>query len=112
MFNYCVYYCIIVITFLLALSRKLVMLSFEYVFVMCTSNSGFVMLSIQNSLKAALRAKFKIKRPKLTSDMTVQAMQAKYGKPGVSGRKRKQQVHRSNDDIFPPLISACFKVNV
>ena len=46
-------------------------------------------LLVQNSWKNSLKAKRKLERPSLTSDATIQEMREKFGRPGISGRKRK-----------------------
>lgn len=41
------------------------------------------------SWNCSVKAKLKRQRPQLVSDTTVQAMRSKYGRPDISGRKRK-----------------------
>jgi len=49
----------------------------------------FLSKCLQNSWRFALRRKFKRCRQRLVQDGSVAEMRLKYGRPGVSGRKRK-----------------------
>ncbi len=46
---------------------------------------------MQNSWRACLRRKYKRTRQPLLQEGQVEEMRAKFGRPGVSGRKRKHQ---------------------
>jgi len=54
-----------------------------------------------------------MERSALTSDETVRAMQAKYGRPGVSGRKRQAATASSADaiNVKIPRIKVIFILN-
>ena len=55
--------------------------------------------------------KFKTQREPLTSDPTVQRMKAKFGRPGISGRKTKRT--DANDEEVPTNAKIPrFKVNL
>ena len=68
------------------------------------------LLLFQGSWKAALRTKFKMERLKLTSDETRDAYRAKFGRPGVSGRKPKRPSAADDDLPHVPIKTARFKV--
>ena len=53
----------------------------------------------------------KLQRPQLTSDKTVQFMREKYGRCGVSGRKRKSEVILDDSDTAPSPKVPRFKVS-
>jgi len=61
-----------------------------------------------------LKGKFKMERSALTSDETVCAMQAKYGRPGISGRKRSSATASSADvvNVKIPRVKVIFVFNI
>jgi hypothetical protein len=52
---------------------------------------------LQDSWRKPLKRNFKSQREAVTSDPTIQMMRAKFGRPGVSGRKRKLFVLATDD---------------
>jgi len=69
---------------------------------------------LKNSWKSSLKAKMKRQRCPLVSDTMVLAMKQKYGRPDVSGRKRKAasstEQHTVNEKMprFKVIPTDCF----